>query len=94
MKVIRFLRSFRATRVIKGRFRLASVDGGRNQGYAYNTRDNQFEAGQKIMVHSIKQGSVLVVADNPILGEVVLDGAEEGVDFEVVPIHDKMLEPA
>lgn len=84
MKVISFLRSFSTTRVIKGKFRLAGPDGGGNHGFAFGHWDNHFQKGQKVAVHAIKRGSVLVVANNPLTGEVVLDGAQEGVDFEVV----------
>lgn len=83
MKVIHFLRSFSTTRVIKGKFRLSGADGGGTHGFAYGQRDNHFQKGQKVAVQTIKQGSMLVVANNPLTGEVVLDGAKEGVDFEV-----------
>lgn len=84
MKVINFLRPFSTTRIVKGKFRLSNPDGGGNHGFAFAHWDNHFEKGQKVAVHAIKQGSVLVVANNPLTGEVVLDGAREGVDFEVV----------
>lgn len=83
MKTIAFLRPFTSTRVIKGRFRLSYGNGGAGQGFAFGQWTNHFESGQHATVNIIK-GDVLVVTDNPAAGEVVLDGAREGVDFKVV----------
>ncbi|MGV3662441.1 MAG: hypothetical protein ACO1TE_19815 [Prosthecobacter sp.] len=83
MKVISFLRSFTATRVIKGKFRLSYRDGGGAHGFAFGQRQSRFEAGQQTAVRSIK-GSMLVVTGDAFIGEAVLDGAKEGLDFEVV----------
>lgn len=93
MKVIRFLRPFTASRVVKGCFRLAYANGGANHGFAYAACDHQFDPGQNVLVRPIKQGAVLVVADNPVIGEVVLDGATEGEDFEVVAVNGAVPEP-
>lgn len=84
MKTITFLRPFTSTRVIKGKFRLASPTGGICHGFAFREWTNHFHSGQYATVTTIK-GNMLVVTDNAAAGEVVLDGAKEGLDFEVVP---------
>lgn len=83
MKTISFLRPFTSTRVIKGKFHLATPNGGTAHGFAFGQWTNHFESGQYATVTTIK-GNMLVVTDNAATGEVVLDGAQEGVDFEVV----------
>lgn len=83
MKTITFLRPFTSTRIVKGKFRLSGRDGGSNQGFAFGQWTNHFESGQSATVNTIK-GNVLVVTDNAAAGEVVLDGAKEGVDFKVL----------
>lgn len=85
MKTITFLRPFTSTRVVKGRFRLTYPNGGSGQGFAFRDWTNHFDVGQRAAVMPIKNG-VLVVADNAAIGEVVLDGAREGVDFEVTSL--------
>lgn len=83
MKTIAFLRPFTSTRVIKGKFCLAGPNGNTNQGFVFQQWTNHFQRGELASVNTIK-GNVLVVTDLPAAGEVVLDGATEGVDFEVV----------
>lgn len=83
MKTISFLRPFTSTRVIKNKFRLATPNGGLADGFAFGQWTNHFESGQFATVATLK-GNMLVVTDNAAAGEVVLDGAKEGVDFEVV----------
>lgn len=91
MKVIRFLRPFAARRSVKGSFRLADGGGGASQCFAYAACERHFTAGEEVAVRAIKRGSVLVVADNPVMGEVVLDGATEGLDFEVLPVNQAVV---
>lgn len=91
MKAIKFLRPFSASRVLKGKFRLAYPDGGGNHGFAFGQWENHFKQGQKVLVRPIKQGTLLVVTDNPVTGEVVLDGAVEGVDYEIASTHETQL---
>lgn len=81
---ISFLRSFRATRLVKGKFRLSSPNGRSRQHYAFGACLAEFCEGQEVEVVRLKEGNPWVVIDNPLIGEVVLDGALEGVDFEVV----------
>lgn len=83
MKIISFLRPFTAKRVLKGKFRLSYRDGGGGHGFAFGQRESHFETGQQTAVRSIK-GSLLVVTGDAFTGEVVLDGAKEGCDFEVI----------
>ncbi|MGV3662671.1 MAG: hypothetical protein ACO1TE_20980 [Prosthecobacter sp.] len=82
MHIISFLRTFRATRVIKGKLTLPSSSG-LKMHFAFGQRDVEFSQGQQVVVASARQG-MLVVANRPELGDVVLDCAEEGVDFEVL----------
>lgn len=81
---ISFLRAFTATRMVKGKFRLAAPNGRSRQHYAFGQCLAEFCEGQKVAVARLKEGNPWVVTDNPLIGEVVLDGALEGVDFEVV----------
>ena len=83
MKTITFLRPFTATRAIKGKFRLATPTGGIAQGFAFRTWSHQFRSGEVATVSTIK-GDVLVVTNDAATGEVVLAGAREGVDFEII----------
>lgn len=83
MKTITFLRPFTSTRVVKGKFRLSTGNGSASHGFAFGQWTNHFESGQSATVNTIK-GNVLVVTDHAAAGEVVLDGAKEGVDFAVV----------
>lgn len=93
MKVIRFLRPFATHRMVKGSFKLAFANGGANHGFAYGACDRLFNAGQEVTVRPIKKGT-LVLANNPVMGEVVLDGAIEGEDFEVVSANEAVVEVA
>lgn len=82
MHIISFLRTFRATRVIKGRLTVPSSNG-LKMHFAFGQRDVEFEMGQQVVVAAARQG-MLVVANRPELGDVVLDAAQEGVDFEIL----------
>ncbi len=82
MHIISFLRTFRATRVIKGKLTFPSSSGTRLH-FAFGQRDVEFSRGQQVVVAAARQG-MLVVANRPELGDVVLDCAQEGVDFEIL----------
>lgn len=83
MKIISFLRPFTSTRFIKNRFLMADVNGNTRHGFAFGKWTNHFQCGQTARVSSISN-DILVVTDNAAAGEVVLDGAMEGVDFKIV----------
>lgn len=82
MHIISFLRTFQATRVIKGRLTLPSPNGVKMH-FAFGQRDVEFSKGQQVVVAVARHG-MLVVANRPELGDVVLDAAQEGVDFEIL----------
>lgn len=82
MYIISFLRPFQATRMINGEFVLPS-SGGRKVEFAFGIRDVEISEGQQAVV--TRSGmKLLMVGDRPEHGDVVLDSAEEGVDFEVL----------
>ena len=82
MHIISFLRTFRATRVIRGKLTFPTPQGVKMH-FAFGQRDVEFSEGQQVVVTTARQG-MLVVANRPELGDVVLDSAVEGVDFEVL----------
>lgn len=58
------------------------------QRFAFDHRPHHFARGETARVRHITRpnaASLLVITDNPVLGEVVLDGAQEGHDYEVLP---------
>lgn len=81
-RAIRFLQPFTATRVIKGQFALATHEGKFRKAYAFGVCENKYTKDQVVGVRQIKDEALLIVTSNPLSGEVVLDDAVEGRDFE------------
>lgn len=55
--------------------------------FAFDHRPHHFASGETARVRHILRrhaGNLLVISDNPVLGEVVLDGAREGQDYKVI----------